>query len=675
MKFSITLIIVSFALIVLFSCGGPSVATNQPPVFVSSSPQNGQTDVSLDITLSWTFTDPENDFLTYELFFGDSENNTQSKYKGTENSYRISLEPSKTYYWKIVASDGKNKVQSPLLSFSTVKVNRQPSKPELISPAPTSKNVDCSQVVFQWRCTDPDQDPLRFEIYIDDSFVATVTNYQYTKYNLTAGKTYKWFVKAFDGMYIVESDPATFTTAQIGQNRAPNVPQLVSPPDGAQSVNIPLKLEWKCSDPDNDQLTYEVYINNLKKTTNEPSLLLDDLSPNTYYSWYVKASDGTNTTQGPVWNFRTKGIPNTAPSTPTNPVPENNTSIFEKDVVLSWECSDADGDTLFYDLYFGESSNPPLIRQNLSSSNMLIQNLETNKRYYWKVVAKDGNTSTEGPVWSFYTGVQTSFSEILALADGIYDVSFAQPVTVTKISSVTGNDFFYRDESIFVIGDEFSIIKDTTVATSSFSGKAIWVDSLIPIQRIVAGEIFACILSDTDLSILRISDQNVYEESSISMNQPSSLFVLGQYIYVCDADGLKKIDAIDPKNPILKSTYQCTAKEAFVVDNTVYLLTDSEIVKLSSTDLSEINSTDFSGAKKIYFDSGFVYVLSDQKLTKFDENLSKLIEIDLNSANSLLVSGSYVYVGMQNGIKVFDTNLSLVKSVSINGLKKIILRR
>jgi hypothetical protein len=145
---------------------------------------------------------------------------------------------------------------------------------------------------------------------------------------------------------------------------------------------------------------------------------------------------------------------------------------------------------------------------------------------------------------------------------------------------------------------------------------------------------------------LRVTDRNVYEESSVGLNQPSPLFVLGQYIYTSDSDGLKKFNATDPANPVLEKSYQCTAKDAFVVDNTVYLLTDSQIVKLNSTDLSEIKSINFANAKKIYFDSGFVYMLGEQKLAKFDEDLSKLKEIDLSGGNSLLVSESYIYVAL-----------------------------
>ncbi|HOK83585.1 MAG TPA: Ig-like domain-containing protein [Pseudothermotoga sp.] len=659
----------SFALILFFAaCGGPSVATNKAPRFVSAVPANEATDVATDTKLEWTFTDPENDTLTYELMIGENKSKLQTSYKGTINSFAPKLEPSKTYFWKVIADDGHgNKVDSGLLTFSTVKINRPPEKPELISPTPSSENVDYERVTFQWRCVDPDQDPLRFEVYVNSSFLATTTNYQYMKNNLTPGEMCSWYVKAFDGQYWVQSDPATFVTAQEYENKAPYVPQLISPPDGAESVNIPVTLQWNCSDPDGDSLTYDVYLNDMKKTTTTlNNYVLNDLSPNTTYNWYVKVSDGSATTQGPVWSFTTKGIPNRPPEVPSNPSPKDKSTISGNEVTLSWQSSDPDGDALFYDLYFGETSNPPMIRQNLQSTTMLIQNLEVNKKYYWKVVAKDGNASIEGPVWSFYTGAPSSFSRLLSLAkDGVYSVDFTKsPVEVTRISTVTGNDLFYHEQTIFVIGEELSILSDSNVATASFYGNNIWVSTLEPVQKIVAGEVFACVTNDASLLILRATDQWAVLESSVELNQPSSLFVYGQYIYVCDSTGLRKLDLSDPSYPVQIKLYSSVAKDVFVVDNVCYLLTDSKIITLNSDDLSEVRSIDFQDGSKIYFDSGFVYVLGGGKLVKFDEDLSQLKQIDI-TGKSVLVSGNYVYVAVENGIKVFDSNLDEVTSKSV----------
>jgi len=665
-----------FALImVLVACGGPT-ASNKAPQFIASSPNNGATDIPTDTTLSWTFSDPENDPLTYEVFFGDNKNNTTSIYKGSGNSISRNLEPSKTYYWKVIANDGHgNQVDSGLLNFSTVKVNRKPNAPELISPINSAQNVDYKSVFFQWRCTDPDQDPLKFELYLDGSFVATTTRYDYTINNLKPGTTYSWYVKAFDAEYSQMSQSSTFKTASVGENRAPAVPQVVSPPDGAQSVNIPVTLQWSCSDPDGDRLSYDLYVNNQKKqTTTQTQYVLDNLTPNTTYQWYVVASDGTNTTTGPRWSFTTKGISNMAPTAPKNPKPEDKSTVYGTEVTLSWESSDPDDDKLFYDLYFGESSNVAIIRTNLQTAAVLIQNLELGKRCYWKVVAKDGNSETEGPLWTFYVGTQSVFNKLLALKnDGVYSVDFtAQTVSASKLSTVTGNDFYYYDGGIYIIGDELSILKDSQVATSAVAGDEIWVGLLEPVQKIIAGTINACTIDRSTLTVLEISDNKASTVVSLTLNEPSSLFVYGEYVFVCAKDGLKKINAANPYEPILERTYSCNAKDVYVIDNTVYLLTDSKILKLKREDLSEIGSFDFQNGRRIFFNNGFVYAISDGKLVKLDDSLSKIKEVDL-VAISLAAKGNILYVAGVDRIIAFDEDLYEIKSITIDGVKEILV--
>jgi len=96
-------------------------------------------------------------------------------------------------------------------------------------------------------------------------------------------------------------------------------------------------------------------------------------------------------------------IDNHPPNIPSNPSPADDASNVNIDVTLSWSCSDLDGDPLTYDIYFGTSSNPPRVKSNYTSTTYNPGTLDYNTDYYWKIVAKDGKTSTEGPVWHFKT--------------------------------------------------------------------------------------------------------------------------------------------------------------------------------------------------------------------------------------------------------------------------------
>jgi len=95
---------------------------------------------------------------------------------------------------------------------------------------------------------------------------------------------------------------------------------------------------------------------------------------------------------------------NNPPTQPSLLYPEDGDTGIPLNVTLSWEASDPDGDTLEFDLYFGEQSSLSLEASNLTTKSYEPLELENEKTYYWKVVAKDpeGKTATSN-VWSFTT--------------------------------------------------------------------------------------------------------------------------------------------------------------------------------------------------------------------------------------------------------------------------------
>jgi len=97
-------------------------------------------------------------------------------------------------------------------------------------------------------------------------------------------------------------------------------------------------------------------------------------------------------------------VTNLPPNTPSNPNPVDNATGVSIDVTLSWSCSDPDGDSLTYDIYFGTSSSLSLVKSDHTSNTYDPGTLQYSTTYYWKIVAKDGRGEvTEGPVWRFTT--------------------------------------------------------------------------------------------------------------------------------------------------------------------------------------------------------------------------------------------------------------------------------
>lgn len=72
--------------------------------------------------------------------------------------------------------------------------------------------------------------------------------------------------------------------------------------------------------------------------------------------------------------------------------------------VLSWKCSDADGDPLSFDLHLGTDPAPPLFVGGHVSYCMVPGPLAFNTTYYWYVVARDDHGhETRSDTWSFRT--------------------------------------------------------------------------------------------------------------------------------------------------------------------------------------------------------------------------------------------------------------------------------
>ena len=121
---------------------------------------------------------------------------------------------------------------------------------------------------------------------------------------------------------------------------------------------------------------------------------------------------------------------NKAPDKPSNPSPSDG----DMDVVTSieqlyWYCEDADGDILSYDIYFEDNDNPEFLTTVSDITTYeFTENLLPNTKYYWKIVAKDGNGhETKGDIWEFTTA-EGGVSGTLTWDKSIIDNSATGPV-------------------------------------------------------------------------------------------------------------------------------------------------------------------------------------------------------------------------------------------------------
>ena len=132
-------------------------------------------------------------------------------------------------------------------------------------------------------------------------------------------------------------------------------------------------------------------------------------------------------------------ITNNPPNTPSNPNPSNGASGVSLNKDISWVCTDPDGDSLTFDIYFGTNPDPPLVKSDHSSKSYNQGSMIYLTKYYWKIVAKDDKGAiTEGPVWSFTVQAEPSGGGGDGGGGGGLPVVNVAPVADASLSEIAG---------------------------------------------------------------------------------------------------------------------------------------------------------------------------------------------------------------------------------------------
>lgn len=133
------------------------------------------------------------------------------------------------------------------------------------------------------------------------------------QYEAAGNYTVSLQVKDSEGL----TDEATFVLVVGGLNTAPAAPEFVAPSNADNAVSTRCLLEWSCTDPENDELLFDVYFG----TTNNPAKVASDLKVFSYkclpleftgtYYWKVVAKDPyEHVVSSEVWEFTTHSAVN-----------------------------------------------------------------------------------------------------------------------------------------------------------------------------------------------------------------------------------------------------------------------------------------------------------------------------------------------------------------------------
>lgn len=151
-----------------WSDGKTVIVANQPPNTPSGpTPENGETDVPIDITLSWVGGDQNpSDTVTYDLYFDTVSPPSLWKLGLTLTHYDVlGMEYGKTYYWKIVAKDNHGGItEGPIWHFTTKSnANRPPGVPGIDGPG----HVLSVNENYEFKFSSVDRDGDQVSYYID----------------------------------------------------------------------------------------------------------------------------------------------------------------------------------------------------------------------------------------------------------------------------------------------------------------------------------------------------------------------------------------------------------------------------------------------------------------------------------------------------------------------------
>jgi hypothetical protein len=91
------------------------------------------------------------------------------------------------------------------------------------------------------------------------------------------------------------------------------------------------------------------------------------------------------------------------PFSPQAQYPLNLMPITGATVSLTWQDIDPDGDGITYDVYFGSLPDQLTRLAVTTETSYTISGLSPQHNYYWRIVAHDWKSFTEGPVWQFST--------------------------------------------------------------------------------------------------------------------------------------------------------------------------------------------------------------------------------------------------------------------------------
>ncbi len=281
-------------------------------------------------------------------------------------------------------------------------------------------------------------------------YVAGFPGYAYPD-GLVPGTTYYWRIDEVN-----EGDPNSPWKGDIWSfSIAPRTAYNPDPADGAESVDLNVKLRWT---PGFGAKLHYVYFGDNFDTVNNAAGALPQ-APATYapgplqsekvYYWRVDEFDGAATHKGNVWAFTTPGAAG-------NPQPANGATAVQMTAKLSWTPAT---NATSHQVYFGADKDAvrnattasPEYKGNKTPGDETLDpgKLAWHTSYYWRVDAAYNTGTVKGLVWSFTTAAFLLVDDFESYNDidppdpasnRIFDAWIDGFATPTTNGALVGND-------------------------------------------------------------------------------------------------------------------------------------------------------------------------------------------------------------------------------------------
>ncbi len=361
---------------------------SQPPSTPSTlQPLDGAVNQSINITLSWTCSDPENDPLTYDVYFGITNPPSLISYGQTETYYKPgTLDCSTSYYWKIVAHDDHdNFTEGTIWTFITTNQQAWSCGGTLNDPR-DGQSYSTVQIGYQCWMAENINIGTMIQGSNDMANNGVIEKYCYDNNPANCdiyGGLYQWNeMMQYDivsGAKGICPDGWHLPTNNEWCNLTQFIDSTVNCPDQLSGTDVGIKMKsttgWNICGNGTNTSGFNALPSGLRSDIANFIVLGDHANfwsstENTSnYGWYRALTswdpyvwNAYSTTQcGYSIRCLNDHVTNLPPVAPSDPLPPDGAINIPVDGInISWTCTDPENDPITYDLYFGKE-NPPFL--------------------------------------------------------------------------------------------------------------------------------------------------------------------------------------------------------------------------------------------------------------------------------------------------------------------------